>query len=80
MYQVKPEGQLSAKIKLILEIEDIDVSSMETEDDFSDFEIVEEAKLIEEVETSVADTTKKVLGTTITETNKDEEYVHAHLE
>ena len=37
MYQVKPEGQLSAKIKLILEIEDIDVSSMETEDDFSDF-------------------------------------------
>ena len=77
---MKPEGQLSAKIKLILEIEDIDVSSMETEDDLSDFEIVEEVKLIEEVEKSVADTTENVLGTTITEKNKDEEYVHAHQE
>ena len=33
MYHVKPEGQLSAKIKSIPEIEDIDVSSMGTEDD-----------------------------------------------
>ena len=71
---MKPEGQLSAKIKSIPEIEDIDVSSMETEDYLSAFEIVEEAKLIEEVEKSATDTTDKVLGTTITEENKDEEH------
>ena len=46
---------------------------METEDDISDFEIVEEAKVIEEVEKSVADTTEKVLGTTIIKESKDEE-------
>ena len=74
IYHVKPEGQLSAKIKSIPEIEDIDVSSMETEDYLSTFEIVEEAKLIEKVEKSVVDTTDKVLGTTITEENKDEEH------
>ena len=40
---------------------------METEDHLSDFEMVEEAKVIEEVEKSVVDTTEKVLGTTIIE-------------
>ena len=59
IYHVKPEGQLSANIIAIPEIEDIDVSSMETEDDLSDFEIVEETKLIEEVEKTVAGTTEK---------------------
>ena len=74
MFHVKPEGQLSIKIKVIPEVEDIYESIMETEDDLSASEIIEEAKLLEGLEKLITDTITKVVDTTIASENKHEEH------